>query len=491
MGPPRDHEHGGTVRPPACWPAGFADATPPRCRLVCRSGCGCGLPAADLRASSHICSPSWRAASIGSAARSRLCPGQHDLRRQALRASQFEVLLRHPTPLRYVCDERAQRPLRPTRTRWTAVGAACPRWPWVMMARLATVPYLRRASLSPGGRWPADRAPAGPLAAFTRGGRSWPRFSCARPSPVSVADLAAGRRRGRRRMPTGGRRVLGDSSRRRCRRWPCSDPAHRLSSLASATTAGAVSEIVADLYSSLAPSPRCSARSRWPSTARPAGRPCRDTPPRPAQTPSDRTNRPPRGRRRAVTRLRPSLPLAVWLALGAVATVVGVVGSVALVLSRDGLTATETLALAVGLTLGTVIVVLRVLWATKVTTGLQALHAEAVRRLRDPLCAGRRPPGILSASAGCPPCPVLAALPCGPGSPTSSPSIPLPADTHRRRFRAGCPVRSRRRGHPAASCPPPARPGGPPTAWPVAASEDDLRCRSRTGRPGPQPGRGG
>ena len=100
-----------------------------------------------------------------------------------------------------------------------------------------------------------------------------------------------------------------------------------------------------------------------------------------------------------MTRLRPSLPLAVWLALGAVATVVGVVGSVALVLSRDGLTATETLALAVGLTLGTVIVVLRVLWATKVTAGLQALHAEAVRRLRDPsLRADAGRPEILSAS---------------------------------------------------------------------------------------------
>ena len=100
-----------------------------------------------------------------------------------------------------------------------------------------------------------------------------------------------------------------------------------------------------------------------------------------------------------MTRRRPSLPLAVWLALGAVATVVGVVGSVALVLSRDGLTATETLALAVGLTLGTVIVVLRVLWATKVTAGLQALHAEAVRRLRDPsLRADAGRPEILSAS---------------------------------------------------------------------------------------------
>ena len=100
-----------------------------------------------------------------------------------------------------------------------------------------------------------------------------------------------------------------------------------------------------------------------------------------------------------MTRLRPSLPLAVWLALGAVATVVAVVGSVGLVLSRDGLTSTETVALTVGLVLGTVVVVLRVLWATKVTSGLHALHAEAVRRLRDPsLRAEAGQPEILSAS---------------------------------------------------------------------------------------------
>jgi len=85
-----------------------------------------------------------------------------------------------------------------------------------------------------------------------------------------------------------------------------------------------------------------------------------------------------------VTRRSPSLPLAAWVAVGATATVLAVVVSIGLVLALGGLTSADVGALVVGLIVGAAVVLLRVIWATKITAGLHALHADAVRRLRDP-----------------------------------------------------------------------------------------------------------
>jgi signal transduction histidine kinase len=85
-----------------------------------------------------------------------------------------------------------------------------------------------------------------------------------------------------------------------------------------------------------------------------------------------------------VTRRSPTLPLAAWVAVGATATVLAVIVSVGLVLALGGLTPAEVGALTVGLVVGAAVILLRVLWATKITAGLHALHADAVRRLRDP-----------------------------------------------------------------------------------------------------------
>jgi signal transduction histidine kinase len=99
-----------------------------------------------------------------------------------------------------------------------------------------------------------------------------------------------------------------------------------------------------------------------------------------------------------VSRRRPSLSLAVWLAVGAIATVLGVVATTGAVLARGGLDRTELTALAVGLVSGLGIVVLRMAWATRVTAGLRAMHADAVRRLRDPSLRTETAPEALSAS---------------------------------------------------------------------------------------------
>ena len=81
---------------------------------------------------------------------------------------------------------------------------------------------------------------------------------------------------------------------------------------------------------------------------------------------------------------RGSLPLAALAAVGAIATIVTVIGLIAAVLARGGLDRTELLALGVGLLVGLVLAGLGVIWSRRVTAGLREMHADAVRRLRDP-----------------------------------------------------------------------------------------------------------
>ena len=85
-----------------------------------------------------------------------------------------------------------------------------------------------------------------------------------------------------------------------------------------------------------------------------------------------------------MTRRRPSLPLAAWVAVGASAATVGVIGMVGVALLPGGLSRAELVALALGLTLGLLFAGAGVVWSRRVTAGLRALHADAVRRLRDP-----------------------------------------------------------------------------------------------------------
>jgi signal transduction histidine kinase len=85
-----------------------------------------------------------------------------------------------------------------------------------------------------------------------------------------------------------------------------------------------------------------------------------------------------------VTRRGPNLPLAAWAAVGGAATVVTMVVLVGAVLARGGLDRLELLALGAGLLVGLLLVSLAVLWSRWVTAGLRELHADAVRRLRDP-----------------------------------------------------------------------------------------------------------
>jgi signal transduction histidine kinase len=85
-----------------------------------------------------------------------------------------------------------------------------------------------------------------------------------------------------------------------------------------------------------------------------------------------------------VTRRRPSLPLAAWTAIGATATVLTIVLLVGAMLARGGLDRTELLALVSGLVVGMLMAGIGVLWSRRVTAGLRELHADAVRRLREP-----------------------------------------------------------------------------------------------------------
>ena len=79
-----------------------------------------------------------------------------------------------------------------------------------------------------------------------------------------------------------------------------------------------------------------------------------------------------------------NLPLAAWAAIGGTATVVTIVVLVGAVLARGGLDPLEYIALGVGLLVGLLLVGLAVFWTRRVTAGMRELHADAVRRLRDP-----------------------------------------------------------------------------------------------------------
>ena len=85
-----------------------------------------------------------------------------------------------------------------------------------------------------------------------------------------------------------------------------------------------------------------------------------------------------------MTSRRPSLPLAVWAAIGATAAVLTVIGLIGAVLARGGLDRVEVLALGIGLTVGLLLAGVGVAWSRRVTAGLRELHADAVRRLQDP-----------------------------------------------------------------------------------------------------------
>jgi len=94
-----------------------------------------------------------------------------------------------------------------------------------------------------------------------------------------------------------------------------------------------------------------------------------------------------------------NLPLAAWAAIGGAATVVIMVVLVGAVLARGGLDRLEYLALGAGLLVGLLLVALAVLWTRRVTAGMRELHADAVRRLRDPsLRAGVNTPRLVGAT---------------------------------------------------------------------------------------------
>jgi len=85
-----------------------------------------------------------------------------------------------------------------------------------------------------------------------------------------------------------------------------------------------------------------------------------------------------------VSRRGPTLPLAAWVAVAATTTVLAAIGSAALVLVEDGLRRVDAVALGIGLGVGLLFSGVAVGWAGRVTAGLRGLHADAVRRLRDP-----------------------------------------------------------------------------------------------------------
>lgn len=94
-----------------------------------------------------------------------------------------------------------------------------------------------------------------------------------------------------------------------------------------------------------------------------------------------------------------NLPLAAWAAIGGAATVVTMVVLVGAVLARGGLDRLEYLALGAGLLVGLLLVALAVFWTRRVTAGMRELHADAVRRLRDPsLRAGVSTPRLVGAT---------------------------------------------------------------------------------------------
>lgn len=99
-------------------------------------------------------------------------------------------------------------------------------------------------------------------------------------------------------------------------------------------------------------------------------------------------------------RRRARTTLAVWLALGATGTVGLVLAAVLVVLALDegGLHAVDVTAVGVGLVVGLLAVGVVVFGARRLTAGLRVLHADAVRRLKDPSLRSSGPPDAVLAS---------------------------------------------------------------------------------------------
>ena len=87
-------------------------------------------------------------------------------------------------------------------------------------------------------------------------------------------------------------------------------------------------------------------------------------------------------------RRRLTLPLTAWVTGGVAFTILVVLFAVWFVLMRGGLQRDEQAALGVGAVVGLIATVAALRWSHRVTAELQALHADAVRRLRDPSGAG-------------------------------------------------------------------------------------------------------
>jgi signal transduction histidine kinase len=86
----------------------------------------------------------------------------------------------------------------------------------------------------------------------------------------------------------------------------------------------------------------------------------------------------------SAARRRLTLPLAAWVTGIVVLTVVVMLVAVWFVLMSGGLAQDERGALAVGAAIGLISAVVALRWSRRVTTELRVLHADAVRRLRDP-----------------------------------------------------------------------------------------------------------
>jgi signal transduction histidine kinase len=86
-----------------------------------------------------------------------------------------------------------------------------------------------------------------------------------------------------------------------------------------------------------------------------------------------------RARRRRLT-----LPLTAWVTGGVALTVLVLTLTTWLVLRHGGLGVEETVALAIGLGIGLLATFASLRWSRRMTVELRALHADAVRRLRDP-----------------------------------------------------------------------------------------------------------
>jgi signal transduction histidine kinase len=83
-------------------------------------------------------------------------------------------------------------------------------------------------------------------------------------------------------------------------------------------------------------------------------------------------------------RRRLTLPLTAWVTGGVALTTAVILAAVFFVLTRDGLMANEGVALGVGCGVGAIATVAAMQWSRRVTVELRTLHADAVRRLRDP-----------------------------------------------------------------------------------------------------------